>query len=266
MSTFINLGLTSLSNRLSEIDLILDEADNYLDSNQVLYNTLCRSAQVLLSAHFEGYLKDLVKNSLDDINRYSNFKSTNTYLKRLYCEHFILIKKDDKNSKGLNKRVEEMISIFDELNTKFNKDYFSYRDNQNPKATVIDKIAEQYGIKKLFDKLTKSNLNILFSNTLSENTELKESLKNKLLDLTQTYPYNLTLEYLEIDQNNSTSGNLWNAFLSDMLKRRHDIAHGREIENASSSRKIKEDRIKVEILLYAFTTFICVNSNPATEE
>ena len=90
--------------------------------------------------------------------------------------------------------------------------------------------------------------------------------KNKLLTLTQAYPYNLTLEYLEIDQNNSTSGNLWNAFLSDMLKRRHDIAHGREIENASSSRQIKDDRIKVEILLYAFTTFICVNSNPIIEE
>lgn len=262
MSTFINLGLASLNNRLSEIDLILEEAERYMDSNEVLYNTLCRSAQVLLCAHFEGYLKDLVKNSIDDINRFSSFRVSNKKLKKHYCEHFLLIRKEDKNSKSLNNRVEEMILVFDELDTKFNVDYFSYSDNQNPKATVLDKIAEQFGIKSFFNKLKKSNLSVIFSNTLPKNRELSDVLKSKLLTSTEDYPYNLNLEYLEIDEASSSSDDLWNAFLDDMLKRRHAIAHGREIENSSNLMQIKGDRIKIEVLLYAFTTFICVNSNP----
>ncbi len=83
------MGIVSLDNRLSEVHLILEEAKNNFESNNSLYKALCRSAQVLLSAHFEGYLKDLVKNSLEDINQFSTFKYSNIFLKKRMCEYFI---------------------------------------------------------------------------------------------------------------------------------------------------------------------------------
>lgn len=262
MDTFINLGLVSLNKRLKEIEIILKEAKNNFEKNEVLYNALCRSAQVLLTAHFEGYLKDLVKNALEDINQYSNFKSANFFLKKRYCEYFISPSKEEKNSKGNHLKITELIGVLDNLETKFSKEYFSYSENQNPKASVLDKIAEQFGIKDFFKQIKKSNLDLIFSNINSENVSVCENLKEYLLVTTSNYPYTTELDFLEIEDVKNDSDNLWDAFLSDLLKRRHDIAHGKETENSAGHSVIESDKVKIEILIYAFTAFVCISSNP----
>jgi uncharacterized Rmd1/YagE family protein len=262
MSTFIKLGLDSLQKRFCEIDTILEEASKYFEVQNDLYSSLCRSAQVLLSAHFEGYLKDLVKNSLEDINHFSSFKNSNKALKRRHCEFFLMPRRDEKNGKAIHQKIESLISEFDDLDTKFKKEYFSYSDNKNPKATVLDKIAEQYGIKNFFKKLKQSNLDNIFSNTKSENIELRNSIRNTLLVNTGDYPYSINLDFLEIDATKDSTDNLWDAFLSELLKRRHDIAHGRETENISDYSEIESDKVKLEILIYTFTAFVCMNTNP----
>lgn len=267
MSTFLNGGLISLNERLKEVELILNEAKANYEKNQPLYNSLCRAAQVLLTAHFEGYLKDLVKNSLDDINHFSNFKCTHFDLKKRFCEYFFSPFKEEKNSKDNHTRVTELIAVFDALDTKFKKEYFAvYTDNMNPKATVLDKIAEQYGVKKFFEQLKKSNLDLVFSNTNSDNIQMRNKIKEYLLKSTENYPYDIDLAYLEMDSTKTATDNLWDAFLSELLKRRHDIAHGKEIENSVGHSVIEADKIKIEVLIYAFTSFICVKANPITVE
>ncbi len=256
------MGLVSLDNRLSEVHLILEEAKSNFENNDLLYKALCRSAQVLLSAHFEGYLKDLVKNSLEDINQYSTFKDSNIFLKKRLCEYFISAGKDDKNSKENYQKTMELIGVFDNLETKFKREYFFYTENKNPKASVLDKIAEQFGVKDFFKQLKKSNLDFIFSNTYSENVEVCLGMKNYLLETTENYPFMTTLDFLEIDNSKADADNLWDAFLSNLLKRRHDIAHGTEIDNSAGHTTIEEDKVKVEILMYAFTAFICTKTNP----
>lgn len=262
MSTFVKLGLDSLHKRFCEIDIILEEANKNFEIHNDLYSSLCRSAQVLLSAHFEGYLKDLVKNSLEDINHFSSFKNSNKSLKRRHCEFFLMPQRDEKNSKATNQKIETLILEFDELNTKFKKEYFSSSDNKNPKATVLDKIAEQYGIKNFFKRLKQSNLDNIFSNTKNENIELRNSIRDILVVSTDAFPYTINLDFLEIDETKDSTDNLWDAFLSELLKRRHDIAHGRETENIADYSEIESDKIKLEILIYAFTAFVCLNTNP----
>lgn len=262
MSTFINLGLISLDKRLSEVQLIIEEAKANFEVKDLLYKALCRSAQVLLSAHFEGYLKDLVKNSLDDINMYSSFKNSNIFLKKRLCEYFITTMKEEKPSKENHLKTKELINVFDNLETKFKREYFFYTENQNPKASVLDKIAEQFGVKDFFKQLKKSNLDLIFSNTNAENVLVCISIKNYLLETTDNYPFTTTLDFLEIDDLKIASDNLWDAFLSNLLKRRHDIAHGTEIDNSAGHATIEEDKVKVQILMYAFTAFICTMVNP----
>jgi len=262
MSTFINMGLVSLDRRLSEVHLVLEEAKSNFEVNDLLYKALCRSAQVLLTAHFEGYLKDLVKNSLEDINQYSTFKNSNVFLKKRLCEHFISTGKEEKHTKENHQKTMELIEVFDNLETKFKREYFFYTENKNPKASVLDKIAEQFGVTDFFKQLRKSNLDLIFSNTNTENIAVCSVMKNYLLGTTGNYPFTTTLEFIEIDDLKIDSDNLWVAFLSNLLKRRHDIAHGTEIDNSAGHVTIEEDKVKVEILMYAFTAFICTKTNP----
>ena len=83
-----------------------------------------------------------------------------------------------------------------------------------------------------------------------------------MLECTASYPYKMNLEFLEIDHSKADSDDLWEAFISGFLKRRHDIAHGVELENTVGHSTIESDKMKIKILLYAFTAFICVESNP----
>lgn len=255
------MGLISLNNRFGEINLILNEAKSNFETNDSLYKALCRSTQVLLSAHFEGYLKELIKNALEDINSYSTFKNSNSFLKRRLCEHFIIGSNEVVN-KEKNLKVKELIEALDNLSIKFKREYFFYTENQNPKASVLDKISEQFGVKDFFKQLKKSNLDLIFSNTNAANIEVAQNIRTYLVESTENYPYTTTLNFLEIDTSKTDSDNLWDAFLSNLLKRRHDIAHGTEIDNSAGHTTIEADKVKVEILIYAFTAFICQMTNP----
>jgi len=262
MGTFVNSGILSLNSRFSEVDLILEEAKINFEKNEKLYNALCRSAQVLLSAHFEGYLKELVRNSLEDINQFSSFKQSNKYLKQCLCEYFLSPNREEKNSKSIHFKVKELTEVFDNLEIKFKKEYLVSSENKNPKATVLDKIAEQYGVKDFFKKLKSSSLDLIFSNTYPENVERCNQIREYIIEHTQNYPFTISLDYLEIDKDKIETDNLWEAFLSEMLKRRHNIAHGTEIDNVVGHSIIESDKVKVEILIYAFTSFICIKCNP----
>ena len=264
MSTFINSGLVSLNNRFNEVDLILKEAENQFDKNESLYNALCRSAQVLLSAHFEGYLKDLVKNALDDINNFSSFGVSSNSLQRRLCEHFVINYGEDKNSRISNEKIKKLQEILAGLDVKFKKEYFSHDENANPKATILDKYAEMFGVKNFFGQLKKSRLDLVFSNTKADNDLVCLEVEEYLLMTTSSFPYAAEISFLGIDDTKPSSLTLWDDFLSGVLKRRHDIAHGRELENAVHYSVIEGDIIKIKLLVYAFTIFVCVVTNPVS--
>jgi len=265
MSTFVNLGILSLNQRLNEIDLIVNAAKGVFESDNSLYNSLCRSAQVLLSAHFEGYLKELIKNVMEDINQCSSFRHSHKQLKKRVCEYF-LVSNNEKITNEKHIKIQELIEIFEELNIKFKKEYFyGGTENKNPKASILDKIAEQFGVNVFFNQIAQSNLDLVFSDTYQSSVQRCSQIKSYLIEKTTGYPYQIKKEFLEIDSEKRVTDNLWEAFLSDMLKRRHDIAHGTEIESSVSHHTIEFDRVKVEILLYAFTILICIQCNPIAE-
>lgn len=257
MSTFVKEGLESLNIRLAELEVLLSAASSQLNSSDSLYKALCRSSQVLLISHFEGYIKDFVKDVLEDINYYSNFKNSGNKLKFTYCENFILPKSDGKPNE---KKILELIEVFDDLSPKFNKKYFLF-ENKNPKESLIDTIAKRFGEDSFFKKLNNSILQNVFSNTDHENKTLRDDLKAELILAIEEYPYNLAEDFLRINLENPTRDRYWETYLNEVLRRRHDIAHGSP-DNTISHSIIEKEKIKLEILIYSFTGLICKKCNP----
>jgi hypothetical protein len=258
MVTFVNEGLNALNVRLAELDLLLSEASSHTDSNEKLYKALCRSTQVLLIAHFEGYIKDFVKDVLEDINYFSSFKDSGTKLKFTFCENFVTPKPDGKINE---KKVLELIEVFDSLGQKFNKKYFLFDNNKNPKESIIETITKRFGEDGFFKKMNNSVLQNVFSNTDQENKNLRNSIKSELETAVLNYPYNIPTNFLKVDLSKPITERLWEAYLSEALKRRHEIAHGSP-DNTISHTTIDNEKIKLEILMYAFTGFICQKCNP----
>jgi hypothetical protein len=253
MGTFFSNGVSFLERRLSEIDLIVNESKRHCNSNVELYNVLCRSAHILLLAHFEGYTKQLVKDCLDDINSCSSFRKSKRPLKKKVCENFA----------GNNDlKIRELMDVFELLETKFRHEYFLFTDYKNPKASVLDKIVANFGIENFFKKVKQSKLDLVFSNTDDDNILLRDEFRDKLKTWTSEFPYQIDFEYLEIDQNKDTQDNLWEDFLNDILMKRHAIAHGSSMDNSISHSEIETNKVKVEILIYVMAMFICHQCNP----
>jgi hypothetical protein len=259
MATFFQNGLSLLNERLSEVDLLIQEAKKIIDCNQQLYNALCRSAHVLLLSHFEGYIKQVVKDCLDDINFYSSFRNSKKALKKRLCENFLLTK-EGKMNEG---KMRELMDVFESLDTKFKESYFLFADNKNPKASVLNKIVENFGLADFFKRVKQTRLDLVFSNSLDENIELRNEFLIKLKGWTASYPYSIDFDFLKIDKSKDANDNLWDSFVNNILMKRHAIAHGSEIENTFSCYELEANKIKVEILIYAFAMYICDQCNPA---
>ncbi|WP_342331738.1 HEPN domain-containing protein [Pedobacter sp. FW305-3-2-15-E-R2A2] len=257
MGSFVEDGIQLLAERIEELNVLLEEADKYVVSQQKLYSALCRSIQVLSVSHFEGYLKDLVKNILDDINANSDFKNSSNDLKFTYCKKFITPLATGKLNHA---KIVELIAVLENLETKFDANSF-YQSNKNPKESIINNIAENFGEDKLFFKLNNSDLSAVFSNTDPENILLRDFLRVKLLSSVEVYPYIQDDSILNVDQTSLAKDKFWEIFIQAILADRHKIAHGSMI-NSVSHTSIASNIVKIEILLLSITYLLSLRGNP----
>jgi len=255
MSSFVKEGLDLLNDRISEINLLIIEAQQR-QTDSDLYSALCRSIQVLSISHFEGYIKDLVKNILSDINGGSTFKSSSNDLKFTYCKKFILPQHDGKDN---HTKIKELISVLEELETKFQSEAF-YRSNKNPKESILNQVANNFGEKQLFKKLNNSEIVNVFSNTDAENIELINILKPKLINSIKDFPYSEDDTILNANSN-EVRDTFWETFIQQILSERHKIAHG-SMDNSIDHNSIKSNIIKIEILLLSITYLLSIKGNP----
>lgn len=262
MDTFVFSFACSIEERFKEIDVLINKAAEEEASNSDLYNALCRATIVLIVAHLEGAIKDLAKSVLSDINKFSSFQKAPLELKRTFCRSFIDAPPD---SKDLQQKTLKLIEVFDGLETKFTPDPFFYEskygDNKNPSPDVIKKICNNFGIKKVFEWIKNSNIDDIFSSTPSEIEELMAVLKGHVMDSTKQYPYTINLALFKIsseviDNNKS----FYEEYLDDLLRERHNIAHGSSLENSCSVKVMKEHRAKVIVLMYVLLIIVAHHS------
>lgn len=253
--SFVFLRLELVERRFKEIDILLGEANKNSDL-QNIYTTLCRSAHVLLVAHFEGLIKDITKDILDDLNSNLEFKNAPQVLKRTFCEHFL--KRDEKGNYDENIK-NKLVDAFDELPTKFKVEPFLFDRNKNPSPQMLQSILTKFGIKNFLWCLDNSDLDKVFENNKSDIDDLINRIKFHLNIGLRTFPYTTAEEILNLDpskKNLPQKKSLWDTFLEDLLKNRHSIVHGQTLDNPTDHEEIEMAKKKVEILLYAFIIFI----------
>ncbi|CAN1553387.1 RiboL-PSP-HEPN [Flavobacteriaceae bacterium] len=271
-NTFISSRLELIENRFKEIDTLLDLAQKNI-TDPTTYSTLCRSAHVLLVSHVEGIYKDIVRDTIDDLNRNTDFITIKKSIFKTHSLHFIQNRENSNfsdNSKFTeNEKFTEVIKdrlweAFKNNKTELILEPFLRIDNKNPTPKILEEILKKFGENSFFNSLKDSRLEIVFENDSKSSIRELNRIKKYLNKGVQNFPYNVDKSYF---YNNDTTKSkkdkgLFEEFLNEFLSDRHKIVHGQTLDNPKNDKEIEISKLKIEILIYAFIISICHCSNP----
>jgi hypothetical protein len=280
------------SRRHDEITLLINHAKNLFEETDnestKLYNSICRSISILLVSHLEGFIKDFTKEVILDINEFVDFKDINKNVKRQYISNLMVDLKDEKTyAKNHNKKIEELIVKFENIDNDikksidniigndnlFKKNYieiphepFLVKDNKNPKANILNYVCKNFGIDNIFAYLKESTLEIVFENDKLETDILIKQIYNDLINATADYPFSIkyneyALEKSTIIKKEKTN---WEEFLENLLNIRHQIVHGSTLENITNHNELKDFEQKTILIQYGIILLL-IHSNFTTE-
>jgi hypothetical protein len=260
MATFVHALVTTLADRWHEVDVLLERARKEENNPACeFHDVLCRASVVLVVAHLEGFVRDCARAILNDTNQFSTFLTAPGHFKRTFCNMFV--RPDDASG---HRRVEKLMTLLDGLDTKFVADPFLFEgkneDSRNPSPAVIERIARNFGIEKFFGLMATSVTDVVFTNVAADISSVTNSLRTHLLVNVETFPYTVDpikfglAGHSPIKKGDRT---LWETFLDNLLKKRHDIAHGSDRLNGSSVAEIEDFKAKSIVLQYAFAILLC---------
>jgi hypothetical protein len=271
MSTFVYDLVNSIDDRLREVRILIEKAAAEQNNSSELYDPLCRATVLLVVAHLEGFVKEIAKAIIYDINQFSSFKESPVALKRTFCKTFMIFSQE--NGRVVEPFVQQLINMLNNLETKFVVDPFlvesSYGNNKNPSPSVINKICANFGVRNIFSWFNGSRLDIVFSGIGSEIDLLLEKLKFHTLENTQSYPYELDISLFDVkepSEKNAITRSFWETFLDQLLKIRNDIAHGSSLTNSLSVEELNDFLNKVIVLKYGLVLVLCHLSIPSSKK
>ncbi|OUJ69127.1 HEPN domain-containing protein [Hymenobacter crusticola] len=278
MSTFINELNSNIEERWKDVNLLMKLASSN-KNNPEMYDVLCRSTVLFISAHLESFIKDLIKAIINDINQFSNFKSAPETLKKIYCRDFTY-PNNNSNIKGeLNKdseeRMNKLLKSIEDFDIKFPVDIFlinnSYgNDQKNPAPKVIAKAFSNFGIKNPFLWLDNCYFEAVFSGVSVRSITVKRKLlklKKHIHAQTLSYPYNVDISIIAIkdptqqtpgtQNNQAAQRSFWETFVDNLLAVRHRIAHGSATDDPLTLSKLIEFQKKVKIIEHSLLLIMC---------
>lgn len=271
-NTFISSRLELIENRFKEIDTLLNLAKKNI-TDSTTYSTLCRSAHVLLVSHVEGIYKDIVRDTIDDLNRNTDFITIKRTIFKTHSLHFIQNREHSKfsenNKFSENEKFTEVVKdrlweAFKNNKTALILEPFLRIDNKNPTPKILEEILKKFGENSFFNSLKDSRLEIVFENDFKSSIRELNRIKKYLKKGVQNFPYNLDKSYFyssDLTKSKKEKG-LFEEFLNEFLSDRHKIVHGQTLDNPKNDKEIEISKLKIEILIYAFIITICHCSNP----
>lgn len=262
--SFLFSRLESIDERLHEVELLTNLAEeNQKDDD--LYSTYCRAAHILLVAHFEGIIKDICKDIIADINYNNNYDTVPDKIFSTFCEYFLIKEKKEFTEKNINILRTKLKEIFGNNKSNLRVDPFFYPSNKNLAPEIIETILLRFGKKRFFWSIKNSDIDIVFEDVKTETDILKAKLKTHIKDNILKYPYNVNDSIYNPDSSileQKTEKTLWEEFIDNLLKERHNIVHGQRLDNPYDHYNIKVAKNKIEVLIYVFVINICMVSNP----
>ena len=271
---------------LKEVELLLQETGNAFysaennsqtpnEKERHLFkaNTFSRSGIVLLCGHFEGFLKELLKEFLNQINS-ANIQPQ--FLPDSLLGDIIRIMLDRcSSSENYRQKLKNLLSgnACIEIDEKMQQEFS--KTGGNPKVDTIEKILARIGISDVIETLSVRDFNLTTHTQISQidnnlNSSLRQIFSSRSFD-------NLTISEVELeivrvleDKWRSRSKRRTVAYvrtIEQLLTQRNEIAHGNsdrkltEQEFESSIREIRQLASGINELTQAQLETLCNNPN-----
>ena len=262
--TFVFSRLESIERRLEEVDLLLKFAGDH-QSDDKIYPTFCRAAHIILVAHFEGPIKEICKDVIDDINYNTTFDTIPSKIFATFCDYFLIKEKKEFSSKSLNSLRLKLKDTFGNSKSNLKVEPFILTVDKNLAPAILQTIAERFGVASLFWSLKNSDLDVVFEDSKTEIETLRDSLKQHIVENVASYPYNVNINIYNPDETileQQSQKTLWEEFIDDILKERHSIVHGQKLHNPYDHENLHKAKVKIEILIYVLIINLCSSANP----
>jgi hypothetical protein len=245
----------TLSSRIAEIDRIIALADKST-SDEKLYNTLCRASCVLLASHLEGFMKDLSKSLIADLNYHLKaFSKMPEAVKNTFCQKIAFyegVKADE-----ITARTKQLISFFDNNTVAVDLHAFTYKEtqNKNPSGDMIDGTLAKLGIPNALYSISGGKIENIFKNDPSWNYLIRREFRGFRSRL-YSFPYKKLPPKYEFKYRAPKADlpkigkTMWHDFVSEIMGRRHTIAHGDTINSVATTAQLRQDAERLDVLMH----------------
>jgi len=256
MTTFVNDYLSQLKEQWEEIDLLIEEAEKIIDSNTSLYNALCRSASILLVSHLEGFIKDMAKSLVQDLNTNLQFNEMPNKVRRTMCQKYLGF--DKSISKNYDSLLNELVlDLSESTDFKLSYEPFLFDKNRNPKPDSIKLVCDRFGLSNIFKNMHES----IFDNVFESDKKLEYLLRRFEVVVglaTKEFPYRAKINKFSLTPKALKGGRtLWESFLDDTNHVRHNIVHGNTFSNQGSVMELKRRVNKIKLFKLVVTYCLC---------
>lgn len=244
--------LETAEDRWQEIELLILKAEEN-KNNTDFYDALCRATIILMAAQLEGYVKDLIKAIISDLNDNVEFEVLPKDMKKTYIKYFV----DNDN----NHKINSLQDVFKEFRVKLQAAPFLL-DHKNTAPGIIEKYVKNFGIEDFFSYLHNSALDILFENEVEDSNKLIEEFKSYLVKKIKNFPYKTELDKYKLVKDSirvnkrNREDFLWVNFLDNLMQARHSVAHGSLFNNNLTIETLKDYKRKSKILQYSIATIL----------
>lgn len=254
MSTAMFDVAMSLRLRNAELQRLIGLAEDQFEVNEDAYNTLCRASCVLLASHLEGFLKDLSKSLIADLNFHmKSFAELPAAVKNTFCQR-IAFYEGVKNDE-INQRTKQLMAFFEKNSVAVDMQAFAYKENvnKNPGGDVIDSMLAKIGIPNVLWSLTGGRLESIFKNDPSTNYIVRRDIR-RFRSTLHSFPYRKLpqrygFKYKE-EKGAKADKTIWHTFIADVMGRRHTIAHGDTMNNEVTTAQLRLDAERLDVLMH----------------
>lgn len=254
MSTAVFDVVQAVPGRMAELALLIDRAREKEVTDEPFYDALCRSCAVLLASHLEGYLKDLTRALVLDMNFYvSGFSNLPNGVKRNFCLKIAFY--EGVEQREINERAKQIQAFFESNSVDVDFTAFKYREstNKNPTSSVIDSAFEKLGLLGMVESLSPC-LDGVFNNDPRTDFRIRRDLTRFRAKM-YGYPYArlptpYQFSHRTTKRTKGVSLTLWETFIQEVMARRHRIAHGDTMENEVSWEELGQDVGKMHVLMH----------------
>lgn len=245
----------TLPSRIAEIDRLILLADRS-KSDEKLYNTLCRASCVLLASHLEGFMKDLSKSLISDLNYHlSAFSKMPDAVKNTFCQKIAFY--EGVRPEEIAVRTRQLLSFFENNTVAVDLHAFTYKElqNKNPSGDMIDGALAKLGIPNALYSISGGKIENIFKNDPSWNYIIRREFRGFRSRLYQ-FPYRSLPSHYEFKYRAPKSDvakigkTMWHDFVGEIMGRRHTIAHGDTMNSVATTSQLRQDTERLDVLMH----------------